>query len=294
MFANRRYTVYVLLLWSFITLPTTTKSTNEVLNGPNINEYLFRDNRFQFVDLTLRLNSQLKKLSDEERVRVLANLNYNHYNHFSEFCENDWIGTSLDLTLRPTGPDIVQPINYDAPNVPLNHVVLPLIIADISSRVNGDANFILQKYHLDYFLNNYFGKTEQPCIIIFKFGWSKYKGDAHKYFGLANGNVSLNFPGISDEVAGWITKAYKNIVGVVVDLPSVGPGSDITNAAHNILVGSGVYVLENVDLHQHLPDALCTALVLPQKDSVARAPVRLVAVCPKDRMEPHQTPWHRM
>lgn len=49
-----------------------------------------------------------------------------------------------------------------------------VIIADISGQVGNNSNFVLQKHHLDFFLNNYFGNTKQPCLIVFKFGWLKY------------------------------------------------------------------------------------------------------------------------
>jgi hypothetical protein len=74
--------------------------------------------------------------------------------------------------------------------------LIPVIIADISGVVSGDSNFVLQKSHLDFMINNYFGNVEQPCILVFKFGWSKYKNEAIKYFGIGNvTSTPLSFPG---------------------------------------------------------------------------------------------------
>lgn len=66
-----------------------------------------------------------------------------------------------------------------------------MIIVDISSRVNDDPNFVLYKHHLDYLLNDNNG---EPCLIIFKFGWSKFANDKNKYLGVSQ-NGTLNFPG---------------------------------------------------------------------------------------------------
>lgn len=67
-----------------------------------------------------------------------------------------------------------------------------MIIADVSSQVNGNPDFVLYKRNLDYMLNDNFGK---PCLVVFKFGWSKYFHDRRRYLGVNQYNDSLNFPG---------------------------------------------------------------------------------------------------
>lgn len=66
--------------------------------------------------------------------------------------------------------------------------------------------------------------------------------------------------GISEEVAKWITTAYKNIVGVGVDVPTVDPGNSMGRAALKTLTSHGVYVLDHVKLDQYLPGSylLCS------------------------------------
>lgn len=68
-----------------------------------------------------------------------------------------------------------------------------VIIVDVSSLTNGNPDFVLTKHHLDDGIINYnFGK---PCVLVFKFGWSKYFNDVNKYLGLSNEKEKLNFPG---------------------------------------------------------------------------------------------------
>lgn len=71
-----------------------------------------------------------------------------------------------------------------------------MVLADVSSKVNGDPNFVLQKHHLDYMLNDNFRK---PCLLIFKFGWSKFFYNRELYLGIQP-NGTLNFPGESSVV----------------------------------------------------------------------------------------------
>lgn len=73
-------------------------------------------------------------------------------------------------------------------------LIVSVIIVDISSKVNDDPNFVLFKHDLDYILNDNLGK---PCVLIFKFGWSKYFNQTNKYLGVNEQQKTLNFPGKS-------------------------------------------------------------------------------------------------
>ncbi|KOB51982.1 putative metal-dependent hydrolase, partial [Operophtera brumata] len=147
----------------------------------------------------------------------------------------------------------------------------------VSSKVNDDPNFVLYKHDLDYILNDNLGK---PCVLIFKFGWSKYYNHT-KYLGINEQDKTLNFPGLPVEVAEWITTSYKNVVGVGVDVASMDPGSSTDYLVHKRLAKAGLYNMENVNLSRHVPDHGCTALVMPMKISQGTgAPLRLVAICP--------------
>ncbi|KAG6441391.1 kynurenine formamidase-like isoform X2 [Manduca sexta] len=192
-----------------------------------------------------------------------------------EFSAAEHGGTHLDAPYH-----FLQTGDYVG-DIPLEKLIVPLIIVDVSSIANDDANFVLYKHHLDYLLNYNSG---QPCILIFKFGWSKYFHDRNKYLGIGIDQKSLNFPGLSVEVAQWITTSYKNVVGIGVDVASVDPGSVKELAVHKILSRAGLYNMENVKLDRAIPDHGCTALVMPMKIAAGTgAPLRLVAICPKPK-----------
>lgn len=61
------------------------------------------------------------------------------------------------------------------------------------------------------------------------------------------------FVGLSEEIATWITTAYKNVVGVGVDVASVDPGSSKDFPVHKVLSSSGLYNIENVNLSMDVP-----------------------------------------
>lgn len=70
------------------------------------------------------------------------------------------------------------------------HVLFPVVVIDVSSKVNGDADYVLYKKDLEDIVNY---KFEKPCVVVFKFGWSQYFNDPQKYLGL--NNTDMRFPG---------------------------------------------------------------------------------------------------
>ncbi|CAH2085520.1 unnamed protein product [Euphydryas editha] len=241
----------------------------------NLNDIIFNGD-YEFIDLTYPF--------DEHTVYLPNTKNFEFTKKIERF-QNDgtWYSSNEFVVGEQAGTHIDAPYHFKATgqcvgDIPLDKLIIPLIIADIGSSVNNDSNFVLYKHHLDFMLNDNMGK---PCFIIFKFGWSKFYKDKNKYLGITKNNT-FNFPGLSGEVAEWITSSYKNIVGIGVDTASVDPGSGTDFFAHKTFANAGLFIVENVKLDQPVPEYGCTALILPMKiSSGSGAPLRLVAICPK-------------
>ncbi|XP_059053478.1 uncharacterized protein LOC131847831 [Achroia grisella] len=269
----------VLIFFMFISL-RFFNCYGDYVSAENINVFLFGSEKFEFVDLSygFQVNYLDCKISEIDG--------------YSNICVNDRLGTEIDANYNNANVFGKQQI---VGNIPLKNLIVPLIIADVSDKVNGNENFVLYKEHLDYFLNNYFGAIHQPCLMIFKFGWSKYFNDRRKYCGSDSNNSTWKYPGLSEEVAQWIITSYKNIVGVGVDLPTLDPGSSNMMPAMKTLINAGIYTLKNVKLDQYLPEASCTALVTPPRmDNAGSSPLRLIAICPKSRMQKPQILLHHL
>ncbi|XP_028170554.1 uncharacterized protein LOC114360175 [Ostrinia furnacalis] len=242
-------------------------------NRNALNEIIFSGD-FEFIDLTHPFDNQTIYWPGVQNfvfTRKIANLEPDgSWYAANEFAAGEHGGTHLDA------PYHFYRQGLRAGELPLDSLIVPLIIVDISSRVNDDPNFVLYKIHLDYMLN-----AEQKCIIIFKFGWSKFYNDKQKYLGMTD-NGKLNFPGLSEEIATWITTSYKKVVGIGVDVASVDPGSSQDYPVHKVASSAGLYNIENVNLSRDIPEYGCTAIVLPMKIRQGTgAPVRFVAICPK-------------
>ncbi|XP_023934914.1 isatin hydrolase [Bicyclus anynana] len=245
------------------------------VHSPSLNDVLFNGG-YDFIDLTHSF--------DKSTIYWPTMKNFTFTEKFKEISEDgSWYAANNFAAGEHGGTHLDAPYHFNLNGIrvgaiPLDKLIVPLIVADISSKVNDDPNFVLQKHHLDNMLNNNFGK---PFYIVFKFGWSKFFDDRDRYLGI-QANGTFNFPGLSEEVAEWITSSYKNIVGIGVDTASVDPGSSIDFPVHKIASAAGLFNTENVKLDVTVPDYGCTALILPMKiASGTGAPLRLVAICPK-------------
>ncbi|KAI8437450.1 hypothetical protein MSG28_011773 [Choristoneura fumiferana] len=238
---------------------------------------VFFSGKYDFIDLSHKFDQHtiywpdMKPFDFTKKIAETGE-NYTWY-AANEFEAGEHGGTHMDAPYH-----FYKPGKFVG-ELPLESLIVPLIIVDISSRVNGDPNFVLYKQHLDYMLNNNDGK---PCMIIFKFGWSQFYTDRKKYLGVNERDGTLNFPGLSQEIAEWITTSYKNVVGVGVDVASLDPGSSTVFPVHQQLMAAGLFGMENVKLDTHVPEYGCTGIALPMKIAKGTGgPLRLVAICPK-------------
>ncbi|KAJ2947462.1 hypothetical protein O0L34_g17246 [Tuta absoluta] len=240
----------------------------------SLNDVLFSGD-YEFIDLTHPF--------DNKTVYWTNTQNFEFTKKTEEFTKDGWYAAKEFAAGEHGGTHLDAPYHFTASglnvaNLPLEKLIVPLIIVDVSSITNVNPSFVLYNQHLDHILNNNLGK---PCVVIFKFGWSKYFNDRKKYLGLDDAQHK-NFPGLSAEIAEWVTTHYKNIVGIGVDTASVDPGSSQDFPVHRITAASGLYGIENVNLNKPIPDHGCTALVMPMKIAEGSgAPLRLVAICPK-------------
>ena len=92
---------------------------------------------------------------------------------------------------------------------------------------------------------NEHGELKEGDIVCFRFGWDKKwkAGEEGKAF-------MEDWPGISKETAEYLLS--KKVSAVATDasaLDAIGT----TNPAHKVLLGNGIYIIENVDKLDILP-----------------------------------------
>ncbi|XP_045449342.1 isatin hydrolase-like [Melitaea cinxia] len=258
-------TVVFAYISGFFIIAIIANSNDVLLNGD-----------YEFIDLTYPFDKNTVYWTDSQEFKFTKKIGVFDDDGFwyatNDFSAGEHGGTHIDA------PNHFKVDGKYVGDITLDKLIVPLIIVDVSSKVNDDPDFELYKHDMDYMLNDNMGK---PCFIVFKYGWSKFANDKNKYLGTRKNNT-FNFPGMSGEVAQWITSSYKNVVGVGVDTASVDKGSTTDFPVHKAFAQADLFMVENVKLDLPVPEYGCTALILPMKIAKGTgAPLRLVAICPK-------------
>lgn len=157
-------------------------------------------------------------------------------------------------------------------DITLKQLVLPLIVIDVSSRAG--ANYEISINDIMNFEKTH-GTIPPGSLAIGYTGWSKYWNDPIQYRN-ADEKGELHFPSFSRKAAETLLE--RDVSGIAIDTlsPDVGVGGVFP--VHELILGAGKYLIENV-AHAHLLPAIgAYGVVLPLKIfQGAEAPVRFIA-----------------
>lgn len=171
------------------------------------------------------------------------------------------IGTHMDAPLHcfPYGKSIAD--------ITLENLVVTCVVVDVSTKSH--ETYIITDQDVKNFENKY-GVITKNTIVIFNTGWGKFWHDPIKY------RNDLKFPTLSKEVAELLLK--RNVVGVGID--TLSPDSaDSGFPVHQILLGAGKYIIENVANANLLPPSNSIVIGLPLRvEGGTESPVRLIAM----------------
>eukprot|EP00598_Pedospumella_elongata_P003373 CAMPEP_0184979534 /NCGR_PEP_ID=MMETSP1098-20130426/9790_1 /TAXON_ID=89044 /ORGANISM="Spumella elongata, Strain CCAP 955/1" /LENGTH=255 /DNA_ID=CAMNT_0027502855 /DNA_START=25 /DNA_END=792 /DNA_ORIENTATION=- len=173
--------------------------------------------------------------------------------------------------------------------IPLNDLIGPCRVIDISTKcTQQNPNYTLSVEDILAHESKY-GQVEEKTIVLVRTGWSQYwKHGPRAYLGFDEAkdgpydseSSSLAFPGLSIEACNWFVERKVSAVGL--DTASLDPGNSTDFIAHRILLGAGIYGIENVNNNiDLLPPSGFTLIVMPMKlTGGSGAPARVVATLP--------------
>lgn len=164
--------------------------------------------------------------------------------------------------------------------VPLERLIGPAVVVDISARAEEDRDALLEPADLDAFERQH-GPIAPGTIVLVRTGWSKRWPDKLAYLGSdAPGDVAnLHFPGISAEAARALVK--RRVASVGIDTASIDHGPSREFWAHRILMEANIPALENLTALEELPARGATVIALPMLiRGGSGGPLRAVAVLP--------------
>ena len=162
--------------------------------------------------------------------------------------------------------------------IPLERLLGPAVIIDISSRATLDPDAQLQVNDLTTWEEVY-GRIPHNAIVIMNSGWEKNWPNMTRIFGSSGRDTTnFHFPGIDPTAAKWLVEE-RNIAGVGVDTPSLDYGPSIDFQTHVIVSEDNIFGLENVMNLDKLPEGGAIIHVMPMKiDGGSGAPARIMGM----------------
>jgi len=184
------------------------------------------------------------------------------------------------------GTHIDAPIHFSrggltVDEIPLAKLIASAVVIDISEACNKNRDYLLSVNDLSAWEREH-GQIPDGSLVVARTGWGKFWPDKKHYLGSdVPGDINvLHFPGFSVEAARFLLTRRK-INGVGIDTASMDFGPSRLFEVHGIILGAGLYGLENVAHADSLPPTGATIVALPMKiKGGSGAPTRIIAVLP--------------
>lgn len=221
---------------------------------------------FIFIDLTHVLSSHIPHWGTDCGFKNKIKLDYDDCATEVKFRVNQLemysgIGTHMDA------PSHCFPEGISIADIPLTQLIVPCIIIDVSDRA--DEKYSVTQNDI-YTFENKHGTIPSKSFVIFHTGWEKFWNQPEKY------RNDLSFPSISKEVAELLIE--RKVSGIGIDTLSPDRPED-NFVVHQIMLGSGRYIVENVANAKSLPPIGGYIFILPLKiQNGTEAPIRLIGM----------------
>ena len=195
----------------------------------------------------------------------------------NNFCAAEHGGTHLDAPIHFAAG------RRTAEQIPVDVLVGPAVVIDVSAQAAGDADYRVRVADLEAFEAAH-GAIPDGALVLFRTGWGTRWPDAAAYLGTdrrgAEAVPLLHFPGIDSSAARWLV-ATRRVDAVGIDTPSIDYGQSSTFDTHRVLFEANVPAFENVANLERLPPSGAYVIALPMMiEGGSGAPARIVAAVP--------------
>jgi kynurenine formamidase len=176
--------------------------------------------------------------------------------------------------------------HVDAPNhfvasarsierIPVEDLVRPAVVLDISARAASDAGTLLEVSDLDAWETEW-GLVPERSVALVRSGWAARWSDPEAF------RNQMRFPAIAVDAARRLV-LERGVVGIGVDTLSADNGDAPGSPCHREIHGAGAYILENLANLERLParGAFLVILPLPIVGGTG-APARVLAFCERE------------
>ena len=164
-------------------------------------------------------------------------------------------GTHMDAPAHfPPGTTTVD-------KIPPEKFFGPAVILDVTAEAERDPDYQLNAKDIMRWEEKH-GKIPAGAIAVLRTGWSKRWPDVARYRN-QDVNGKMHFPGFSAEAAKILLE--RKVSGLGCDTLSIDPGNSADFPVHHLVLGAGVYQLENLADLSGLPEAGAFLIAAPIK-----------------------------
>jgi kynurenine formamidase len=185
------------------------------------------------------------------------------------------------------GTHLDAPIHFSAQGrtadrIPLEQLIGPAVVIDVSTQAAGDRNYRLTRADVAAFEKQH-GRIERDTIVLLRTGWSRFWPDARAYLGDDTpGDASkLTFPSYGEDAARMLVEE-REVAVLGVDTASIDHGPSTDFLVHRVAAARNVPGLENLTNLDRLPVRGATVIALPMKiEGGSGGPLRAIALLPR-------------
>jgi kynurenine formamidase len=185
-------------------------------------------------------------------------------------------GTHLDAPIHFAAGGVT------ADRVPLEQLVAPAVVIDVSAKAAADPVYRLTRDDVLAFERRY-GRIRRGSIVLLRTGWSSRWPDRQAYFGDATpGDASkLRFPSYGAEAAELLVRD-RGVAALGADVASIDYGPSTDFAVHRVAAAANVPGFENLTRLDELPPTGAVVIALPMKiEGGSGGPLRAIALVPR-------------
>jgi kynurenine formamidase len=193
----------------------------------------------------------------------------------NNYCAAEHGGTHLDAPIH------FAEGRWTADQIPLDRLVGPAVVVDLTAKATRDADALLTVADLRAEESAH-GRIADGAIVLVHTGWDRWWDDRAHYLGsdVPGDATHLHFPGVAGEAAIWLTTA-RRIRAVGIDTASIDRGPSTRFDAHRAFGNANVPIFENLLGLSALPPRGATFIGLPMKiGGGSGGPLRAVALLP--------------
>jgi kynurenine formamidase len=162
-----------------------------------------------------------------------------------------------------------------SPQIKARELVVPIVVVDISNRVEQDPDAEVTPDDLRRFERRH-GRIPKRAVVAMYSGWESRIGDPNAFRNPDASGV-LHFPGFSKPAVDWLLER-RRISGIGVDTLSLDRGVSTTFRAHLTILGADKYGVENLANLGLIPPRGATAyLGLVPWEEGSGGPCRVIA-----------------